>query len=102
MASAIWSPALDKLFDQAYADAVTFGRGMFGISMLSEVLAAKHAPYGCVFRWKEGPMPGYSHAHSRKIRREARQRAPVTIRLSQAWNMTDLEILKQPSTRSRP
>lgn len=92
MSSAMRSAGLEKLFDQVYADAVTFGRGMFGISLLNEALSAKHIEYGDVFRWKERPLPGYSHAHSRKIRREARQRAPVTIGLSQGWTISDLEI----------
>jgi hypothetical protein len=58
------------VFAKAYRDAFTSGIG---------IMKAEYVPYNEVFRWPFRPLPGRSHAHSRKIMRERRAREPVTI-----------------------
>lgn len=70
---------LNKLFDQVYADALIHGSGWLRTGLMIDALTAKRVRYDEVFRWKPRPLRGYSHAHSRKIRREARQREPLTV-----------------------
>lgn len=79
--------ALDELFSKVYKDALT-GRGIFHTAFSDGALTSKHVPSDEIFRWKPRPFPGYSHAHSRKIRREARERAPVTIAITRTWLTT--------------
>lgn len=92
MATPANSDALNALFDKIYRDAMTDGIGLFKVSLFDELMKAERLPRETVFRIKLRPFPGYSHAHSRKIRREARERDGITVRLTSAWTMSDLQI----------
>lgn len=79
------SDALHALFDKIYRDAMVEGIGIFRTGLIDQMMQAERLPYDEVFRIPFRPFPGYSHAHSRKIRREARERDGITIKLSNAW-----------------
>ncbi len=85
MATTTDPEALNELFNKIYRDAFSEGIGIFRTGLIDQMMKVERLPYDAVFRIRFRPFPGYSHAHSRKIRREARQLHGITVKLSTAW-----------------
>jgi hypothetical protein len=87
MASPIWSPDIEKAYQLAVSEALVNGSGWVRTSLVWDRLVFETVPPDHVFRWKLRPLPGYSHAHSRKIRRERQRRIGIT-----QWTMEHIEV----------
>lgn len=88
MATPTSPDALYALFDRIYRDSMIDGIGIFRTGLIDQMMDVERVPYDAVFKIRLRPFPGYSHAHSRKIRREARERDGITVKLSSCWTLS--------------